>query len=70
MRLAVAGIVLGLFVSPFVGTVLRTFLFGIDAYDPLTLLGIAGLLLLAVLAACTIPARRAASMDPIIALRS
>jgi putative ABC transport system permease protein len=48
----------------------RTFLFRVDANDPRAFAAAVGALLLAALAATIIPARRAASVDPIVALRS
>ncbi|HLJ47193.1 MAG TPA: ABC transporter permease [Bryobacteraceae bacterium] len=48
---------------------MKSMLFHVQATDPLTFLAVGGLLLLVSIAACYLPARRAASVDPIIALR-
>jgi len=70
MRLAVAGLAIGLVGALSLGRFLRSLLYGIDAADPLTL-GMVALLLAAVaLAACVLPAFRALGVDPITALRS
>jgi ABC-type lipoprotein release transport system permease subunit len=45
-------------------------LFEIGPADPLTLIAVVGLLIVTGLAATWIPARRAASVDPVIALRA
>jgi len=49
--------------------VFRSMLFGVDATDPVTLAGVAGLLAAVALLACYVPARRATRVDPLIALR-
>ncbi|MDB4874892.1 MAG: efflux transporter, permease protein [Gemmatimonadetes bacterium] len=69
-RLAVAGIVFGLAGSFALTRFLRTLLFGIGPNDPVTLGGVVALLSLVTLAACLIPAMRAARVDPSWALRS
>jgi putative ABC transport system permease protein len=69
LGLALTGVAIGL-ASAFAATqMLSTLLFGVSARDPLTFI-VAPLLLIAVaLAACFVPARRAARIDPTIALR-
>ena len=67
--LAAAGIAVGWFLALVGARVLRSYLFGVGAFDPLTLT-LAPLLLAAVaLAACLLPARRAARLDVLAALR-
>jgi ABC-type antimicrobial peptide transport system permease subunit len=67
--LCVAGAVIGVPLALAGSRVLRSILFGVQPSDPLTIvLGIFGLISIA-LVASVIPARRAASIDPIRALR-
>jgi predicted permease len=63
------GLVLGLAGSAFVGRVLSSVLFQVSPFDPWTLVAVSLLLGAAVLAASAIPARRAARLDPVTALR-
>src|SRR6266481_3452505 len=60
---------IGLIVSLALGRVIATQLWGVSAYDPWTLTSVPVLLLLTGLLACWIPARRAANVDPLVALR-
>jgi len=64
------GIVMGLFCSTAATTLVRKFLFGIQPWDPMTLIGVSALLGVAGLLASFVPARRAASVNPIEALRA
>jgi len=69
MALAGAGVAIGLIASYAMTRLMKTLLFGVSATDPLTFTVIALSLGLIALLACWIPARRAAKVDPMIALR-
>jgi len=69
MRLAAIGIALGLAGALVVSRILASLLFGVSGADSLIYAGVSILLILVALAACYIPARRAAAVDPMIALR-
>jgi predicted lysophospholipase L1 biosynthesis ABC-type transport system permease subunit len=70
LRAAIYGLLLGIAVSLFVLRVLRSQLYGIRYYDPLTLaIVIAAILIIAVLAS-VIPALRLANLDPAETLRT
>ncbi|HXN50887.1 MAG TPA: ABC transporter permease [Candidatus Acidoferrum sp.] len=64
-----AGILLGIIASLAVARVIATQLWGVSAYDPVTLTSVATLLLITGIVACWIPARRASRVDPLVALR-
>jgi putative ABC transport system permease protein len=70
LRLVSLGIVAGLAVAFVFGRLLEARLYGISARDPLALLASVFLLLTVALAACWLPARRAARTDPMTALRA
>jgi len=67
--LAIAGAILGLGASFAVSRLLTTMLYGVKPGDPVTLVACAVLLLLVALAASYLPTRRAARVDPLVALR-
>lgn len=70
LRLVALGLVLGLGGYALVGGLIRNLLYGVSPYD-VTVLGLAALgLALVALVACGLPARRAAKVDPVIALRA
>ena len=69
LRLMGIGVGLGLLASLALGRVIATQLWGISAYDPWTLVSVPAVLLITGLTACWLPARRAASVDPLVALR-
>ena len=66
----VAGLALGLWGSLAVGNLLRGFLTEIDPRDPLTLSFVVALLVAVALIASLLPSRRAARVDPAVALRA
>jgi predicted permease len=66
----IAGSTLGLVLAYMTSLLLRTFLYNITAHDPWTMAGVTLLLVGGGLAASYIPARRAAMVDPIQALRT
>jgi predicted permease len=70
LMLTAIGLVVGAAAARWATRVLETMLFGLSPTDPLTLAGVAALMLLSALAAAYFPARRAALVDPVIALRA
>jgi ABC-type antimicrobial peptide transport system permease subunit len=69
-RLIVLGLAIGTGLALASKQVLAGVLFGIRATDPLTYVAMGGLLALVAFIACQAPAIRAASVDPLVALRS
>jgi putative ABC transport system permease protein len=70
MALAFVGVVLGLIGAFWLTRLLQQLLFEVGPTDPTTFIGVAAVLILAAFAACYVPARRAAQVDPIVALRT
>ena len=69
MWLAVIGSAIGLLIAAVASRALVAFLFGVPPLDPVIFSGAAVLFALVGLAACYLPARRAAQVDPLTALR-
>jgi len=68
--LVAGGLVAGLACTWIVTRVLKSFLFGVSEHDPLTVVFVSLLLIVCGLVAAFVPARRAASIDPMQALRT
>lgn len=68
--LSAAGLALGMVLAIGAATLLRTMLFQVAAWDASTLIGVSALLVLCSFAASFLPARRAATVDPVHALRT
>lgn len=69
MMLAGIGLILGLAVVFVLARFLTSMLYGVSPSDPVTFVGISFLLAMVALLACYLPARRAARIDPMIAIR-
>jgi putative ABC transport system permease protein len=65
-----AGVALGLAGAFYSSRFLESLLFGVRPNDPATLASVAGVFLVVTLVASYVPARRAARVDPIVALRA
>jgi putative ABC transport system permease protein len=69
MLLAVVGVTIGIIVASWLSRFLASLLFGVEPSDPITWCAVSLVLLAAALLATSVPARRAASVDPMVALR-
>ena len=70
MTLALAGAAIGLVVAAAAARVMRSLLFSVSPWDPLTFASVPLLLCLVALIACYVPAQRASRVDPLVALRA
>ncbi|HEX6185959.1 MAG TPA: ABC transporter permease [Pyrinomonadaceae bacterium] len=69
LKLAVVGVFAGLLVALVLSRLATSMLYGVEAADPLTLLAVSAILFGVTAAACFVPARRAAKVDPLVALK-
>jgi predicted permease len=70
LRPTVAGLILGLAASLALGRLLANLVYGVGTSDPATLIAVATVLVAVAALAALLPARRAARVDPIVALRT
>jgi putative ABC transport system permease protein len=70
LRLIALGVILGLATSYFAIQLIANQIWGIPTYDPLTMTAVVAAMVIVGLAACYFPARRATSIDPLVALRA
>jgi predicted permease len=68
-KLALVGVAVGIGAAFGLTRLMRNLLFGVTAHDPLTFAAVSALLIFVALFACYIPARRALSVEPVVALR-
>ncbi len=68
--MALVGVALGIVLALGLTRLMSAQLFGVTAHDPLTFAAVGVILIVVALVACWLPARRAASVDPIVALHA
>jgi putative ABC transport system permease protein len=70
LRLTTAGVVFGMIAAAAMSVGIESLLFGVDPIDPLTFGAMTAALVATSAIACIVPARRAARVDPMVALRT
>lgn len=70
LGVTIIGLGIGLAAAALLTRLMETMLFGVEALDAVSFVAAPAVLLLVALAACLVPAMRAAGTDPAIALRS
>ena len=69
LRLTGAGLVVGLVIALAAGRLITSLLFGISAFDPVTIGGVIAVIAFVAFVACVLPGRAATRVDPMVALR-
>lgn len=69
LGITLIGVSVGVAVALGVSRLIASYLYGVSAYDPITFISVALLLIAVALLACYLPARRASRVDPMVALR-
>jgi ABC-type antimicrobial peptide transport system permease subunit len=70
IRVVAVGVVVGVALALAAGKLVAALLYGVEARDPVTMIGVSVVLLMVAAAAALIPAWRAARVDPVTALRA
>ena len=70
LRLVGLGLVLGALAAVLLGRLITGLLYHVETTDPITFVGMGLVLVLIAAVACLVPARRAATVDPLVALRA
>jgi putative ABC transport system permease protein len=70
LRLVGIGLAIGITVAFFLSRLIAGILFNVPPTDPFTFASVAALLIVVAICACVIPARRATSINPVVALRA
>jgi putative ABC transport system permease protein len=70
LKVVLIGVALGLVAALAITRVIRSLLFGVSPSDALTFIAVSVLMILVALIACSLPARRATKVDPLVALRN